>query len=320
VRRILSLALIAATAGPAAAGPHHRERNFWEWVIDPDGAEIRVVLRKAEQNIRSAHDRGDRFGDEQSVQDALYQDARGMLRYGLRLQPDNPRLLLLLGTTCDELGRIDETVAALERYMGAEQTDRIQADARFRLGRAYARRGQLEAAAGMLRHGAGRGDADATLALAEVYQQMGRMQDAIDVLEHHLGRRTAMLVGGEDLVQLMLAIAYDRDEQLARAREVIDKLVAQRQRLLDVLALQRYGPRLELYSTADRHYAQAYVYELSGFLSDARAEWMHYAATGGPYRARALAHVRAIDSGTLGAVAPPPRPPINPPYPRPPVP
>src|SRR5689334_15215528 len=99
----LVLPLLCAAA-PAQARPH--QRNFWDWVIDPNGAEIRVVIAKVEANLNE--NRSQRFDEDDSVNQARLEDARGMLRFGLRLEPKHPRLLLLMGQVCDDLGRTEE--------------------------------------------------------------------------------------------------------------------------------------------------------------------------------------------------------------------
>ncbi len=306
-RRVLRLGIAAALLGvlavPAQAGP--RERNFWEWVQDPNGAEIRVVLARVQENLNAAA----QLGDDDPAAAAMLEDARGMLRFGLRLEPDHPRLLHAMGQVCDRLGRLDEVVSALEHYLRVEPSERALPEARLLLGRAHARRGDLRPAIAQLVQAAAPGDSAAVLALAEAYLEVGRLGDAIDVLEHQT-RRRAYYWGGDELIHLALAAAYDRDEQLARAREVVERLVTQR-RIIDLL--RGYpGRSLGFWSTANRHYVQAYAYELAGHVHEARAEWLHCARLDGRHRARALAHVRAIDAGRPMAPATQPQMPVLP--------
>lgn len=306
---------LLAVAAPARGAPAHR--NFWDRAIDPHGREVTVAIAKATENFRAAGDtlgrpgRGgllDDGGDDSSIE-ALLDDARGMLRFALSLEPEEPRALLLLGQVCDELGRPDEAIAALEHYLAAEQPSRVVDEARFRLGRAYARRGDDRAAIAQLRHGAIRMVPGHMEALAELYQDEGRMDEAIDLLSAQSRMRTPTYLPFAAPATIALAAAYDRDEQVTRARELLDGLQPGGPGLLDLLRMPAWGNGF--LRAGNRHYVDAMIYEAAGYTAEARIQWLHAARANPRFRARALAHVRAIDAGhpIYPAAAPPAPPP-----------
>ncbi len=102
---------------------------------------------------------------------------------------------------------------------------------------------------------------------------------------------------------LALAVACDRDEQVGRAAETLEKLISM---------LAGTGSRLGtlpdnigvIYAPAiDQHYFEALLLEAGGHLAAARAAWMAYArAYPAPrFRERALAHVAEIDRMKRGS-------------------
>jgi hypothetical protein len=90
------------------------------------------------------------------------------------------------------------------------------------------------------------------------------------------------------------AVVLDRDEQISGAFDIIEDLRNQLQteyinRMLPAVMSQPFG------APHDRHYFLALLYESEGYLTEARNEWLNYAQSDAPFRARALDHVAAID-------------------------
>ncbi len=309
------LALVApARADQPAQKPrprlHAPAQNFWEWLIDPHGREIRLILDKARHNrLRAAGSEYPEYDYQgfsetnRAIAEKLLADARGMLRYGLTLEPDNPDLLLELGQVSDDLERNDEARAALTAYLENQLPDRIDPVAHLRLGRLLARQRDWDGAVVQLRRAlagplSGLGQPEAIRCLASVYMETGRMADAIDLLRTATSRPTAV----DPILELTLAVAYDRDEQVTRAHEVLQHLVANNNYPsgpLSLLDRQHYGftrgPLLFVPAT-DRDYYYALLYEVACNLSEARAEWRAYQRSGARFHARAQAHVTAIDA------------------------
>ncbi len=323
----LFAALVAASSGAAPAQAQARKQaqkgdkapereltpddtSFWEWLDAPYAREIEVVLAKARENLDAARaynawEYGGGMNKTAAENRArLLNDAEGMLRYGLRLVPDHLQLLFELGRITDENGKLEASRQAFETYLANEDPEQIQGEARWRLGRLYAREGRWDDAITQLRLALGneRGDylqqTHALFTLAEVYMHERRMDDAIDLLSHAVNNPRLSMWTGNLTLQFALAVAYDRDEQVTLANEALERIIAgnQPQNLLQVLIDPGSG-RLVFTPAYDRHYFAALQYEAMGNLIEARAEWRAYAAFRelAPFRERALEHVRDID-------------------------
>lgn len=314
------LAALLASGAPAAADQEPSAAlsapgtNFWGQLLDPHAEEVRVAVQMARQNLMQVAGYS-AYYDASSVdhRDRLLADAWGMLKYARRLAPDDPQVLLALGMAADQLGRSDEARRALERYLEVELPERLSSEAHSRLGVLYARLGEWNRAAAQLKIALSKPmtypmtPAEVLFSLASVYMNQGRLAEAIDLMVHE----PAQHLQAHGLVQLTLAVAYDRDEQLTQAYEVLDRLlsVATREQLVQYLVDQN-AVNAVFTPAADRFYYRALVYEAAGFLSEARAEWQHYAGSAGArYRKRALSHVAAIDElleDEVGAAKEPP--------------
>jgi hypothetical protein len=131
--------------------------------------------------------------------------------------------------------------------------------------------------------------------LSTALAMRGQMSEAIDVLANNVSSSVQYYPNELALVTFALAVQYDRDEQRGAAFEILDRMQNTLQGQLASmgmysLAAMRFSP------AADRHYYYGLLYEAAGHLSEARAEFALYAASGDqPYRRRALEHVTSID-------------------------
>ena len=289
MRRFAAIACtvaIAATTASADSLDSRGERPFWSWVIAPNAVEVGVVLEKVEEN-RQAINRATSEVDYLEIRRRALDDALGMLRYALRLEPEDRTLLRVYGEVAADRGLLAEAAGALERYLDGD--DRPEDNpTRGLLGQIYAQQGRFGEAIPLLRAGIASHSRSAIHSLASVYMERGRIAEAIDLLEHAPQSHELMLA---------LAVAYDRDEQIGLAAETLEKLTsmlggtgAQLGTLPDGIGVI-YAPAI------DQRYFAALLYEAAGHLPESRAEWMAYArAHPAPrYRRRALEHVAAID-------------------------
>src|SRR5207237_953504 len=76
---------------------------------------------------------------------------------------------------------------------------------------------------------------------------------------------------------LALAVAYDRDEQLSSAFQTLDHMQSALTSSYAAQLQQSIGT-LQFVPAIDQRYWQALFYESAGFLAEARAEWLNYAA------------------------------------------
>jgi hypothetical protein len=290
----LGLVLAAMIAAPARAD----DRDTWAEILDPHGDEIRVVLDKAQQAQMQALNYANYDGDPTGeLRTKLLDDAYGMLRYARRLSPHNADVLFMLGKVADDGGRAQAAIEALEAYL--RESTSPQPEAHQRLGRLYLRLHQLDPAIRHLRQGlVGAGQtAVTTVYLANALVAAGRGDDAIQLLADALEDQHGQYWNVEaTTLGLALAVAYDRDEQLSSAFQTLDHMQSA---LTSSYAaqLQQSIASVQFVPAIDQRYWQALFYESAGFLAEARAEWLNYAAGGADarWKDRALAHVAAID-------------------------
>ena len=305
----------AAHADPPASPLTPGETSFWEWLAAPHAADIAMVLAKAGQSLTDAVENAayrlwdyngalNRSGLENRRR--LLDEAEGMLQYAVRLDPNNADVYRQLGYIADEKGDTETARRALEMYMARERSDRVTPEARFRLGRAYARQAKWDEAIMHLLLALGSETLDyaghpATIrTLACVYMNLGRVGEAIDLLRHSVDIRAGhpYLISAPPQLQFTLAVAYDRDEQISRAYDVLNGLTTghQTQSLLTVLQ-DSNNQQPEFAPAIDRYYFSALQLEAMGYLLEARREWSSYErAPGARFRDRARDHIAKIDA------------------------
>ena len=308
--------VICATAVRADDGTR---QNFWESLIAPNEAEVQLILRKARELRGKAFSQWYPLPDlgaenaytqsQRANRTSLLREAYGMLAYAHRmLSPNHPDLLLEFGRTADDLARRAHATDALQAYLNvAPAGDVGRVDARLRLGRMHARRGEWDDAVRSFELAVA--DApysyapQATMYLGCAYMHVGRLEDAIEVLSRGSVAGPGLGTFQTHSVSFALVVAYDRDEQITEAYEVLASIITTDPQLGSVFG-HRYGhplsgtPEPLLLPTVERHYFAALRYEATGRILDARDEWSSYVrgATDSPYRDRARAHITEIDA------------------------
>lgn len=294
--------MLAAVAGPARARPPAAAPdagNFWREVIEPHADEVQVLLRNARHTMREP-DNALMTDSDWAVEQRqkFFVDAYNLLRYARKLSPNNVEVLAMFARAADELGKTREAIEALETCIRVTGPDKAGAEVTGRLGAIYLRLGERDTAIRWLRYAQGpltSDSAPATVHLANALAARGEVGKALDTLHNALPPTAFGYQPDAALVAFALAVLYDRDEQLAAAFEILDRMQASLQQgyamvLHNELAKLRYAP------AEDEHYYLALFYESLGHYVEARAQWALYAASGeSPWRARALAHIAAID-------------------------
>jgi tetratricopeptide (TPR) repeat protein len=292
------LGLAAVLGAPAAAedryaDPATRPDDFWQELIEPHGEEVQQVLGKINEALMHAVQHAQNDSDPDGRWRArMLEDARGMARYLRRLSPKNSAVLYTLGRVADEAGRADEAIEAFTAYLALEPDGQ---DAPLRLGRIHLRRRDYPEAIRHLRAAAVSWNTEAAVYLANALTAIGRDEEALAVLRAS-GERTAVFGGDYQIGSFALAVAYDRDEQLSEAFDVLDRMQSVMQGSFSQ-QMQLSIDALQLVPAIEVHYYRGLLYESTGFLDEARASWLIYAAGGDEarFRRRALAHVAAID-------------------------
>lgn len=164
----------------------------------------------------------------------------------------------------------------------------------FELGECLARAGDYEGAIAHYRRILSAGHTDASRVhwrLGEAYMALGRLAEAIESL------RTAARLSADADIRFALAVALDRDEELAEAGLAMAQARARDPRLDGLLAVDRvFSP------AADRHYYLA----LAHAAGDERGLALHHmrrylaAAKDSPWTARARAHLEDLGRFRIG--------------------
>jgi tetratricopeptide (TPR) repeat protein len=301
---ILGLLLLA---GHAEAKPHPAHMpaedpnpgDFWRDVLEPHSEVVAAIATRARNVLgKLREDTGEDATADQRTR--RLSDVYGMLRYARKLSPENTEVLRLLGTTADELGKTRQALDALEACVRIQGPEHAGSEVTGRLGLIYLRLGKLDDAIRWLRQAQGpiavANNAVAAVHLATALAADGEMSDAIDLLANALPTQTSYFTDPITLVAFALAVQYDRDEQRGAAFDVLDRMAVTLQQELGPLA-QRALAGMRFAPPEDQYYYLALLYEALGDYTEARAEWMLYAAmTDAPWRHRAIEHVQAIDA------------------------
>jgi tetratricopeptide (TPR) repeat protein len=301
--------MVVAGVSPAFAKPRAPvtkttvvEADFWRDVVEPHGEEVKQLLQKARQAIKTADD-ALQSDAEWAVDQRMryYEDAYGLMRHARKLSPENTEVLATLGRAADEVGKTRVAIEALEAAAKLLGPDKVTPEIAGRLGAIYLRMGDRDTAIRHLRLAQTstitRADtAQALVHLANALAARGDVPAAIDVLVNAMPPASNGYYSYElTLVTFTLGMIYDRDEQRAAAFEVLDRMKTALstqfgQQVQTSLATLRYAP------AEDQHYYLGLLYEIQGQYVEARAEFATYAASGDtPWRGRALEHVHAID-------------------------
>lgn len=311
----ITLAAARAEARPEPAPtPEPTTGDFWRDVVEPHADEVNGLVGKTRQAMKIADDALQT--DAEWAVDArmrYFQAAYGMMRYARTLAPENTDVLGLLGRAADELGKTREAIEAFQTAIRIVGPEKAGADVTGRLGAIYLRKGDRDTAIRWLRAAQGPltpATAEPIAQLANALASRGDVTAALDVLSGALPAQGLAYYSHElSLISFTLALVLDRDEQRSAAFSVLDKMkssLAQQYgtQLQTVLATTRFSP------AEDQHYYLGLLYESLDQLTEARAEWALYAASGDtPWRGRALDHVRAIDAERRARpVTPPAKP------------
>jgi tetratricopeptide (TPR) repeat protein len=314
---------VAALARPAAADDANKDSNFWEQLITPNKKEVELILRHVTELQTTATQYGYGYGyggtvdygidnhtseEQRNQRLRRLEDAFGMLRYARReLDPSHPKVLYELGRAADEIERYDDALDALAAFLEVADASRDSyriGEAHLRIGRIHARYGDWDEAIDSFREAlvrpSGTLQTTVMLFLGGAYMQADRLDDAIDILSQAASGSPYAAYTGSQAPLFALAVAYDRDEQITRSHEVLEKVRVMDPNFSYVLGYPDYNFSTEplMVPPHELHYFRGLRFEATGMLDEARVEWLAYARAedeGSRFRSRALEHVEAID-------------------------
>lgn len=286
----LLVALFAASLGRAE---DLGDSDFWLRTADPGYGEYTRAMQEGLLQLEEA--RRVRLGS------AVLEAAEAAFHRAVSASPERPEGWLALGETLADMpGREPEAISA---YETARELDAVPDDAvAFELGILYSKLGQFDRATSEYDRLIGNEAPDhrRSVALAnsaEAAMALGRLDDAIDRY-----RRAIDLAPGDADARLGavwgLAIAFDRDEQIAMAQET-----GQQARRLDPAASYLSKSGVFFIPEGDIHYYRAFAEELAGRYGPAYSEWKRFleAMPKSPWAYRARQHMEACRrSGIIG--------------------
>ena len=268
-------------------------------MLDPNGVEVEAIVTRAVEMATGlvAIDcmDTDAAGAERAT---LVDNAFGMMRYAVRRSPTNDKALLYLAYFSLASGRSAIALQAANQYRERIHNGDDRAQIEMIAGQANLRLGDFADAIIAWRTASSSSNSivhwNATLLLADALANHGQLLDALDVLRQaHEG---AMLNSNEATTfGFALAVNYDRAEHHTDAFNALSKLQSAMGGDFGP-QLQRMLCRYQLASTSSAAYYKALLYEITGYLSEARTEWLDYAADpDAPFAGRARQHADAID-------------------------
>jgi tetratricopeptide (TPR) repeat protein len=223
-RLAAALVLLAAvrTAGARGDEPEVRDYDqdeeersgFWERALEPQRDRYNDLVERATALLRERDKESRELGGT-------------ILRDAIRLAPSLPAAHMLLGRYEAERGNFAACAKSIERALAADPDHRppplerpVEWAADYELGLCRARAGDYEAAIERLRRILERGHAGHEIRLVhqrmgECYMALGRIGEAKEAFQQGL-----KVAHDPDLV-VALAVAHDRDEESAEARDLL---------------------------------------------------------------------------------------------------
>ena len=216
----------------------------------------------------------------------------------MRRSPNNEKALLYLAQFSLASGRPAMALEVANQYRERIHNGEDRAQVEMIAGQAELRLGDIPDAIVALRAASSVENSaiqwNATLLLADTLANHGQLLDALDVLRR---ARDGAMRSSNDATTFgfALAVNFDRAEHRSDAFDALYKL--QNSMGGDFgPQLQRTLCRYQLASATSVAYYKALLYEITGYLGEARTEWLNYAADpDAPFAGRARQHATAID-------------------------
>lgn len=331
------VAAVGVAEGRRAGGnygggaPRPDRANLWQQILNPHADEVKKLVGEGrilrDQIAAQYYDPSQLPARRQVLADALKR-----FEQAAALDPDDANLAIETGHLAFDVGDWDKAIRwyLRARELRPEDTNYVVT---FDLAECYVRTRRWEEARDVLERGLP--DAPTALdrsrglvVLGYVHMAEGRLEDAIDAFTRATSQQQYGM-GPDWLALASLAVAFDRDEQLGRAAELLEQ-VRQIDPNFNFLFYPVYYPGagamlpasqrayIPFSPPSDKHYWLALAYEAQGKLPEAAVEWRAYAeSVEPPYERRAREHLKLVNEA-LAKKSPratdrPPKPPRKPP-------
>ncbi len=304
----LSLVLSAAAAADEISPSYAQQRpeiEYWEAVVTPHAARI-AKLRADGAQLKQ---RANQYYESHMMAERMKYFGQAMDKYeaAAELAPDRADVVRDFADAAFDAGEYDKAATAYLRVRDLSPSDRGTGIER-NLAWAFIKLLRFEDAAATLERALGDDlvqvyDRTNILGLlGYTYMAQGRLEDAIDAYTRaSLGNATTRGYGyyGADYLTLTgLAVAYDRDEQVGRAQELLEQ-VRQMDPSFSFVIPQQYTlvSPIPFSPPSDKHYWLALCYEAKKEWSAAAVEWRAYIESADPtYERRAEEHLKQVNA------------------------
>jgi TonB family protein len=311
--RYLLLLLLAA---PPALADEPAPPDFWSELAEPGRKRFDDAIARGKMLLDRLKDH--RFGRQDRLRRHHLEAALAAFREAVAADPKNPVGWYLTGSMLYELDRMKQAIRCLKKARQLASGTFKPFELASILGIAYSKVGEFENAvleydradqvlvAGKYRHDTIRGEkARIHGNAAEALMALGRLDESIQRY------REAISNDPSPLLRYGLAVAYDRDEQISKARQQMQKALAVDSKMRE---LTRDG--VFFIPEGDIHYYFALGHETAGDLDRAKAEWEKFLSKlpKDQWAPRARAHLAALGAGERaeskprGRLAPTPGP------------
>jgi TonB family protein len=227
---LLVAALLLLTAATPREGAEPKpDSDFWGNIAEPGRKKFLEALRRG----RALFETAERVASSQ-LKARTFEDALAAFQEAARASPRNADGPFWIGKTLYQLDRIEETIRAFKRVRQLKPDFADDYKVSFTLGIAYSKLNRFEEAVQeydraervLATRGLGASDAGFGRALlhanaAESLMAIGHLDDAI---QRYLD--AIALYPSYKLAWWGLAVAYDRDEQVSKAIDAVQKAIA----------------------------------------------------------------------------------------------
>jgi tetratricopeptide (TPR) repeat protein len=293
---VLILVLPLLVAATPREAPSKDESDFWGNIAEPGRKQFLAALKRG-RAIFEAAERG-----SPHLRARHFEDALAAFLAATRSCPTEALGHFWLGKTYYQLERMKDAIGAFKQVRKLKPDFSDDYSMAFKLGIAYSKLGKFEEAvteysrAERILAARGQGSTDATFGrsllhanAAESLMAIGRLDEAIQRYEDSVA-----LYPGYKLAWWGLAVAYDRDEQISKAQEALQKAMSGDSTMSALTAKDVF-----FVPGGDIHYYFALGHESRGDGPAARKAWQQFLGElpKSPWAFRARDHLAALGEG-----------------------
>jgi len=296
-RTLLVLLVPLLCAATPREAPSKDGSDFWGNIADPGRKQFLAALRRG----RSLFESAERMSFH--LRTRTFEDALAAFLEANRVSPKNALGYFWLGKTYYQLERMKDAIAAFSKVRALKPNFPDDYSMAFKLGIAYSKLGKFEEAvveysrAERILAARGQGSSDATFGRALLHANAAESLMAVGRLDEAIQRYvdSVALYPGYKLAWWGLAVAYDRDEQISKARDALQKAMSGDSAMTGLTQKDVF-----FVPAGDIHYYFAIGHESRGDGPAAKKSWQQFLQElpRSPWAFRARDHLAALGGGS----------------------